>query len=81
VDSGYKSAVEILSSHREALVRIARGLLDREVLDAQEIKMVIDGRELPAKLPPAAHDDGVQQVLKPEPGRAVTKPGERPAPA
>jgi hypothetical protein len=43
--------------------------------------MVIDGRELPAKLPPAAHDDGVQQVLKPEPGRAVTKPGERPAPA
>jgi cell division protease FtsH len=81
VDSGYKSAVEILSSHREALERIARGLLDREVLDAQEIKMVIDGRELPAKLPPAAHDDGVQQVLKPEPGRAVTKPGERPAPA
>jgi hypothetical protein len=53
------------------------------VLDANEIKLLIDDKPLPNKvLPPTSHDDGVQQVLKPEPGRpSVTKPGERPAPA
>ncbi len=80
VDTGYRSAVDILSANREALERIAKALLEREVLDAQEIKLVIEGKQLPTK-PSAPHDDGVQQVLKPEPGRAVSKPGERPAPA
>jgi len=80
VDTGYRSAVDILSGHREALERIAKALLEREVLDAQELKLVIEGKQLPSK-PEAPHDDGVQQVLKPEPGRAVPKPGERPAPA
>jgi cell division protease FtsH len=80
VDTGYRSAVDILSGHREVLERIAKALLEREVLDAQEIKMVIDGKQLPNK-PAAPHDEGVQQVLKPEPGRAMPKPGERPAPA
>jgi cell division protease FtsH len=80
VDTGYRSAVDILSGHRDVLERIAKGLLEREVLDAQEIKMVIEGRQLPNK-PAPPHDEGVQQVLKPEPGRAVPKPGERPAPA
>src|SRR5438552_14203297 len=80
VDEGYKSATEILSAHRPILERIAKALLEREVLDAQEIQMLIDGKELPAKVAPSQDDGGVQQVLKPEPGRAV-KPGERPAPA
>jgi cell division protease FtsH len=80
VDAGYRSAVDILSGHRDVLERIAKALLEREVLDAQEIKMVIEGRQLPSK-PAPPHDEGVQQVLKPEPGRAVPKPGERPAPA
>jgi cell division protease FtsH len=80
VDAGYRSAVDILSGHREVLERIAKALLEREVLDAQEIKMVIEGRQLPNK-PAPPHDEGVQQVLKPEPGRAMPKPGERPAPA
>src|SRR5438270_13218370 len=38
VDDGYKSAVDILSHNREALVRMALALLEREVLDANEIK-------------------------------------------
>ncbi|HZR32546.1 MAG TPA: ATP-dependent zinc metalloprotease FtsH [Terriglobales bacterium] len=80
VDEGYKSATEILSANRPILERIAKALLEREVLDAQEIQMLIDGKELPAKAAPSQDDGGVQQVLKPEPGRAV-KPGERPAPA
>jgi cell division protease FtsH len=83
VNEGYTTAKNILSENRETLVRIAQALLEREVLDANEIKLLMEGKPLPLKvLPPSSHDDGVQQVLKPEPGRpGVTKPGERPAPA
>jgi len=64
-------------------VRIALALLEREVLDANEIKMIIDGKELPKMTPPSKGDDGgMQQVLKPEPGRpGIAKGGEHPAPA
>jgi cell division protease FtsH len=63
------------------LVRIALALIEREVLDAQQIKMIIEGQELPKIVPSPKPDDGVQQVIKPDfqPGRA--KGGERPAPA
>jgi cell division protease FtsH len=63
-------------------VRIALALLEREVLDANEIKLLIDGKDLPKIVPPPKSDDGgVQQVLKPEPGRSGLKGGESPAPA
>jgi cell division protease FtsH len=83
VDQGYSTAKQILSSNRDTLVKIAHALIEREVLDANEIKLLVEGKELPAKLPPSKPDDGVQQVLKPEPGRApsVAPGGERPAPA
>jgi cell division protease FtsH len=84
VDAGYKSAVDILGNHRDALNRIAAALLEREVLDANEVKMLIEGKALAAKVPPSSsHDDGVQQVLKPAPGSAQPGivPGERPTPA
>jgi cell division protease FtsH len=81
VNKGYQSAKEILSSNREVLERIAHALIEREVLDAAQIKMIIEGQELPKIVPPPKADDGVQQVIKPDlqPGRA--KGGERPAPA
>jgi len=77
VDQGYQSAVSILSGNREALERLAQALLEREVLDAVEIKAVIEGRELPAKPVGGSPGDDVQKVLKPEPGRT---PGIQPAP-
>ncbi len=84
VDTGYKSAVDILSNNRDTLHRIALALLEREVLDANEIKMLIEGKQLAAKQPPSPHDEGgMQQVLKPAPGGAQPGivPGERPTPA
>jgi len=83
VGKGYETAKGILAANHDTLVRIAMALLEREVLDANEIKMIIDGKELPKIIPPASGDDsGVQQVLKPEPGRpGIAKGGERPAPA
>ena len=83
VGKGYETAKGILASNHDTLVRIALALLEREVLDANEIKMIIDGKELPKITPPSKGDDnGMQQVLKPEPGRpGLAKGGEHPAPA
>jgi len=83
VDDGYNSARHILETNRPVLEKIAIALLEREVLDASEIQMIIEGKELPARVnpnaPPAKED--VQQVLKPMPGGANVQPGERPAQA
>ena len=83
VDEGYQSAVNILSSNRDKLEKIAMALLEREVLDASEIQMIIEGKELPARVDPnaPATKDEVQQVLKPAPGQGSVAPGERPAQA
>jgi len=82
VGQGYNTAKNILAENRDTLVRIAVALLEREVLDASEIKLIIEGKELPKLTPPPKSDEGVQQVLKPEPGRpGMAKGGERPAPA
>jgi cell division protease FtsH len=82
VNKGYNTAKQILSENRDTLEKIARALIEREVLDAHEIKMLVDGQELPPLQAPPKQDDGVQHVIKPElqPGRAP-KPGERPATA
>jgi len=81
VSQGYETAKKILEVNRDALQRIAIALLEREVLDASEIRLLVEGKELPAKPPsPGKSDDGVQQVLKPEPGRpGIVKGGESPA--
>jgi cell division protease FtsH len=84
VDEGYKSAVDILSNNRDKLERIAQALLEREVLDASEMQLIIEGKELPARVNPNAQPkDEVQQVLKPAPGQTQPNiaPGERPAQA
>ena len=82
VSNGYSTAKQIISDNRDTLEKIAKSLIEREVLDANEIKLLVDGKELPPMPPPAVKpDDGVQHVIKPnlEPGRA--KGGERPATA
>jgi cell division protease FtsH len=82
IGQGYNTAKGILTDNQPTLIRIAVALLEREVLDANEIKVLIDGKELPKIVPPPKGDDGgIQQVLKPEPGRPGLTGGERPAPA
>jgi len=80
ISQGYDTAKSILGGNHDTLVRIAMALLEREVLDANEIKMIIEGKELPTLAPPPKPEEGVQQVLKPEPGRpGIAKGGESPA--
>jgi cell division protease FtsH len=80
VDAGYKSAVEILSNNKDIMHRMSAALLEREVLDANEIKLIIEGKELPPiKMPSSG--DGVQQVLKPEVARNPGLAPGHPSPA
>ncbi len=83
VGQGYEQAKGIIAGNPEVMERMAKALLEREVLDANEIRMVIEGKELPKITPPSKGDDsGMQHVLKPEPGRpGMAKGGEHPAPA
>jgi len=83
VDAGYQSAVSILNNNGDKLEKVAQALLEREVLDANEIQLIIDGKDLPARVDPnaPASKDEVQQVLKPAPGQGNVTPGERPAQA
>jgi cell division protease FtsH len=86
VDAGYRSAYSILDSNHDIMHRMSAALLERETLDAAEIKLIIEGKALPeARSPLSAVDPGpggdVQKILKPEGGR---KPGfgdSQPSPA
>jgi len=84
VDSGYKRSRTILTDGREALIRIAEALLEREVLDGAEVKALIDGTRLTplAQTPPKSTDDGRGQVITPDgPMRIPPLEGGTPLPA
>ena len=77
VDLGYRSAYNLLESNPDIMHRMATALLERETLDAAEIKLIIEGKDLPpmrSNLAQAnSNDPGEpQKILKPETGR---KPG------
>jgi cell division protease FtsH len=82
VNDGYVRAKDLLTQDRDTLVRIAEALLEREVLDASELKLIMEGKDLPPR-PPMPSEGGehpaVPQVLKPE--RKPPFPGAEPAPA
>jgi cell division protease FtsH len=86
VDEAYKSAYSILDGNQDAMHRMAVALLERETLDANEIRMIIDGQQLPPlKLPDGPPNGtpagGVQQVLKSEPKHGGGFPEGSPSPA
>jgi cell division protease FtsH len=87
VNGGYEAAKKLLSSNRETLERIALALLEREVIDANEVKLLMEGKPLPEKPPtppppaqaaPSTDPKMVRPELRPAPG--FTR-GENPAKA
>ena len=58
VMSGYEKAREIITEHRGSLEKMALALLDRETLNASEVKEIIEG-----KIPPV---DGDETKVEPE---------------
>src|SRR6202167_789242 len=88
VNSGYDKAKSLLSNNRETLERIAQALLEREVIDATEVKLLMDNKPLPEKVrtPPPPPAQGAPstdpKVVRPElrPAPGFTR-GENPAKA
>jgi cell division protease FtsH len=88
INSGYARAKDILETYKDALERVAQALLDREVLDATELKLLMEGKPLPEKPPPpppaappvTARDPQLTLRPEPRPLPGLAK-GEKPAPA
>ncbi len=89
VTTAYEKAHGLISTNREMLDRFAQALLDREVLDAVELKLLLEDKPLPEKprvsppsppqpVPSAEPKPAPRPELRPAPG--FTK-GEKPAPA
>jgi cell division protease FtsH len=86
IDEAYQSAHTIVESHSDAMHRIAAALLERETIDAEEVKMLIEGKELPPirsvlASPTDKGGEDVQQVLKPESRGGPNYPEGSPSPA
>jgi len=85
IDEAYQSAHGIVESNADVMHRIAAALLERETIDAEEVKMLIEGKELPPLLsnlatPSDTGGNDVQEVLKPE-SRGPGYPEGAPSPA
>lgn len=86
VNAAYEKARAMLSDNRDVLERVAQALLEREVIDAAEVKLLMEGKPLPEKprtppqAPPApsVEPKPVRPELRPAPG--FTR-GENPAKA
>lgn len=72
VTNAYNNARSILENNRDTLERIAVALLDREVLDATELRLLMENKPLPEKVRPAP-----PSPPQPLPG-AEPKPAPRP---
>ncbi len=77
VSVGYGTARRIIEKDREALVRIAEALLDREVLDGEQVHALVRGDSLPAKV--EREGQGTEAAADGAAGEAAprTRPGER----
>jgi len=86
IDEAYQSAHTIVESNADVMHRIAAALLERETIDADEVKMLIEGQELPPmrSILASPSDTGggsTQQVLKPESRGGPNYPEGSPSPA
>jgi cell division protease FtsH len=86
IDEAYQSAHNILDANKDAMHRIAAALLERETIDAEELRLLVEGKELPPMRsslasPSDPGSGGSQQVLKPESPRGPGFPEGSPSPA
>lgn len=75
VDEAYRSSYQLLNDNQPIMHKMAAALLERETIDAEDIRLLIEGKDLP----PIDGDGGsgtlasgsVQQVLKPASDRST----------
>jgi cell division protease FtsH len=85
IDEAYQSAYTLINTHQDAMHRLSAALLERETIDADEVRLLIEGKELPPmRSSLAAPGDGGgtgQTVLKPESRGGSGFPEGSPSPA
>jgi cell division protease FtsH len=85
IDEAYQTAHSIVDSNKDPMHRLAAALLERETIDAEEVRMLIEGKELPPLrsilASPSDPDGSSQQVLKPESRGGPGFPEGSPSPA
>jgi len=86
ITHGYDRAKNILTENRDALIRIAEALLERESLDAAQIKMLIAGQPLEERRTPKVEPKSEKPTPAPSKGSIVRptpgiSPHEKPSPA
>ena len=69
LSESYDRAKQIIQDHSEGLVRIAEALLEREVLNGDEVTALVDGQELAPLVAAAAPDDNPGGPEAQEPAR------------
>jgi len=77
ITTNYEKARTILETHRAALEKIAEELLIREVLDAEQVRNIADGKALEEFKPvvaPGAPDDGSKRAQKERPSMVPPLP-------
>ncbi len=79
--AGYSTAKKILDENRDALRFIAEALLEREVLDADQIAALVRGESLPVppQVPPTAGAEVTDQAEAARRPGALPTPGSQPA--
>ncbi len=83
IGQAYDRARKLIEEHTDGLVRVAEALLEREVLDGDEVRALIEGKALEPMQPTSPDRGQTQQVVRPEGGRRLPGlvEGERPQPA
>ena len=88
VKTAYDQAKKVITDHSDVLVRMAEALLEREVLDGDDVQALVEGRELPEVSTPEEEVETTptpQQVLRPDAPKPKRVPGlsegEEPSPA
>ena len=70
IDEAYQSAHTLVEQNADAMHRLAAALLERETIDAEEVRLLIEGKELPpvrsSLAAPSDGGSGGQTVFKPE---------------
>jgi cell division protease FtsH len=79
ITEAYDHAKGLLENNRDTLERIAHALLEREVLDATELKLILEGKPLPEKIVTPPPPPPQQAVPGTEP-KPAPRPELRPAP-
>ncbi|MBA3697542.1 MAG: ATP-dependent zinc metalloprotease FtsH [Planctomycetes bacterium] len=80
IDAQYALAKDLILANRDKLVRVAEALLEHETLDVLQVKLLMDGGELPPRRPTVIVTKAEIETKEPrsEPERSATGPALEP---